>query len=182
MEEQRRIKVSKFLSLVLRHQPEQIGIQLDAHGWVSIEELMHGFANEGRSITREELQEVVDTSDKQRFAISADGLRIRANQGHSVEVDLGYTPTTPPEMLYHGTSERNIAAIRASGLTKGARHHVHLSGDVETARKVGARHGAAVVLGVRAGAMVQDGHLFYRSANGVWLTESVPAIYLVFPT
>src|SRR6478672_11499013 len=165
---------SKFLSLVLRHEPELIGITLDEAGWVAVDELLAGCARQGRAISRAELAEIVRTSDKQRFALSEDGTRIRANQGHSVPVELGHEPATPPEVLYHGTAEKYLASIRREGLRKGERHHVHLSDRVETAKAVGSRHGRLVLLEVAAGRMARDGHTFYRTTNGVWLTDHVP--------
>jgi putative RNA 2'-phosphotransferase len=179
---ERTTKVSKFLSLVLRHQPEKIGIALDSAGWVRVAELLEAMGRHGFALTREELERVVETSDKKRFALSDDGERIRASQGHSVEVELGYEPATPPEVLYHGTVDRFLAPIRQKGLVKGARHHVHLSADVGTATKVGGRRGRAVVLTVDAAGMVREGIVFYVSANGVWLTEHVPARFLGFPS
>ena len=175
-------RTSKFLSLVLRHQPEKIGIRLDEAGWVAVDELLAGCGRAGHAITPDQLREIVRTSDKQRFALSDDGTRIRANQGHSVEVELGYEPATPPEVLYHGTAERFLASIRQQGLLKGARHHVHLSERVEAAAAVGRRHGQLVLLEVRAGAMHRKGITFYRTPNGVWLTDAVPAAYLIFPS
>lgn len=170
--------ISKFLSYVLRHRPDEIGITLDLNGWVPIADLLAASAAHGRSITRSELDAVVATNAKARFAISDDGLQIRASQGHSVEVDLGYQPVVPPEVLYHGTARRNLDSIRRHGLLKGCRHHVHLSPDAATARSVGSRHGSPVVLVVRSGAMARDGMKFYRSANGVWLTDTVPYAYI----
>jgi putative RNA 2'-phosphotransferase len=181
MDEQSRRRLSKFLSLVLRHRPQTIGVVLDPAGWVDVDELLARAAAHGRAISRAELDEVVATSDKQRFALSADGRRIRANQGHSVDVDLGYRPAVPPAELFHGTVAAVLAAIRAGGLRKMARHHVHLSADRDTASRVGGRRGAPVILVVRAAAMHTDGHLFYLSANGVWLTDAVPPDYIVFP-
>ena len=172
---------SKFLSLVLRHEPQRAGIALDESGWVAVDELLAGCRRAGQVISPEELREIVRTSDKQRFALSPDGTRIRANQGHSVEVELGYEPATPPEVLYHGTAEKNLAGIRQQGLHKGARHDVHLSERVETAAQVGQRHGRLVLLEVRAGAMHRDGFVFRRTPNGVWLADHVPPGYLVFP-
>lgn len=172
-------KTSKFLSLVLRHEPGKIGLVLDAAGWVAVDELLAACAAHGVKLDRALLETVVRQNDKQRFSFSADGTRIRANQGHSVEIELGYAPATPPELLYHGTATRFLASIRQQGLLKGARHHVHLSADVETATRVGQRHGQPVVLTVQAAAMVEDGFTFYLSANGVWLTEQVPVAYLV---
>lgn len=172
------VKVSKFLSLVLRHQPQSIGITLDGAGWVEVDVLLAALARHGRPLDRAQLAEVVRSSDKQRFALSEDGTRIRANQGHSVQVELGLAPQPPPARLYHGTVAAALAGIRASGLQKGARHHVHLSADRETAVKVGGRRGAPVVLVVRAAELAATGQVFYCSANGVWLTERVPPAYL----
>jgi putative RNA 2'-phosphotransferase len=135
----------------------------------------------GKPITREQLEQAIATNDKQRFALSPDGTRIRANQGHSVEVDLGLVPQEPPELLYHGTARQFLEPIRAEGLVAGKRQHVHLSADVPTALKVGSRHGQPVPLTVRAGAMHRDGLAFYRSENGVWLTDNVPPEFIVFP-
>jgi len=172
---------SKFLSLVLRHQPEVAGITLDSAGWVTVDDLLAGCTKAGQAMTREQLDEVVATNDKKRFEFSSDGTRIRASQGHSVEVELGYTPAAPPERLYHGTATRNLDSIRRSGLVKGQRHHVHLSADTVTAGKVGQRYGKPVVLTVLAGRMQADGHAFYLSTNGVWLVDHVPPQYLGFP-
>jgi putative RNA 2'-phosphotransferase len=169
---------SKFLSLVLRHQPELVGITLDEAGWVAVDELLAGCARQGRAISRAELAEIVRTSDKQRFALSEDGTRIRANQGHSVQVELGHEPATPPEVLYHGTAEKYLAGIRREGLKKGARHDVHLSERVETAGAVGSRHGRLVLLEIAAGRMHREGFLFSRTPNGVWLTDHVPAEFV----
>jgi putative RNA 2'-phosphotransferase len=174
----RRVKVSKFLSLVLRHQPDRIGLKLDPAGWVSVEELLEACQSHGFPLTKSELGAVVAGSDKQRFSFSDDRLQIRANQGHSVNVDLGYQPTEPPEDLYHGTVERFLISILDGGLSKGKRHHVHLSADLDTAQKVGARRGIPVILRVMSGRMHRDGYLFFRSENGVWLTDKVPPEYL----
>ncbi len=173
--------ISKFLSLVLRHQPQQIGITLDAAGWVPVSELLDAMLAHRFALTREELEEVVATSEKKRFAFSDDGLRIRASQGHSVEVELGYQPATPPALLFHGTVDRFLDSIRRAGLLKGKRHHVHLSDERDTAEKVGQRRGRPIVLTVRAADMVQDGLAFFKSANGVWLTDHVPVQYIEFP-
>lgn len=181
MSKDRTVHTSKFLSLVLRHQPEKIGITLDSAGWVGVSELLEAMGRHGSPLTADELRHVVETSDKKRFAFSDDGLRIRASQGHSVEVELGYEPATPPDVLYHGTVERFLASIRARGLDKGRRHHVHLSRDVETAKKVGDRRGRAVVLTVDAAGMAREGLVFYVSANGVWLTGHVPARFIAIP-
>ena len=181
-DQQRLVKISKFLSLVLRHQPDKIGVTLDKAGWVAVDELLRACQQHSFPITLEELKAVVATSDKKRFAFNEDGMQIRANQGHSVEVELGYQPATPPALLYHGTAERFLVSIRQQGLVKGQRHHVHLSADEATALKVGVRHGKPVVLQVQSGMMHRDGYLFFQSENGVWLTDHVPAAYLVIPT
>lgn len=175
------IRTSKFLSLVLRHEPAKIGITLDDAGWTDVAALLAACAAHGVVISRDELAEIVASSDKQRFALSADGTRIRANQGHSVDVDLELPAATPPARLYHGTVAEAVPSIRTEGLTKRARHHVHMSADTETATKVGGRRGKAVILVIRADAMAAAGHEFFRSANGVWLTDHVPAEYIEFP-
>ena len=172
------VSTSKFLSLVLRHRPDRIGLALDAQGWASVDDLIGRANAAGQSLTRELLWRVVAESEKQRFALSPDGARIRANQGHSVAVDLALEEQQPPETLYHGTVERFLAAIKREGLRRGARHHVHLSADRDTALAVGGRRGAPILLVVAAGAMWRDGQRFYRSANGVWLTDAVPPGYL----
>ncbi|MER6995299.1 RNA 2'-phosphotransferase [Streptomyces sp. NPDC000410] len=179
MDEKRTIKVSKYLSKHLRHQPERIGITLDPNGWVAIDELIRAAAAHGFRFTRTELDHVVAVNDKRRFSVEGD--RIRASQGHTVEVDLGLPVAEPPEHLYHGTVARSLDAIRAEGLRPMARHHVHLSPDRETATRVGARRGRPVVLSVHAGAMHRAGHVFHISANGVWLTDAVPPRFLRFP-
>lgn len=172
---------SKFLSLVLRHQPELIGLVLDDAGWTEVDALLAGCATQGVRLTRDELGALVAGSDKQRFALSADGQRSRANQGHSIDVELGLPDATPPARLYHGTYPGAVASIRAQGLLKGARHAVHLAADTTTASKVGMRRGAPVILVVRADEMVAAGHRFQVSANGVWLTEHVPPRFLDVP-
>ncbi|MGW1493697.1 RNA 2'-phosphotransferase [Streptomyces sp. NPDC002402] len=178
-DERRTVKVSKYLSKHLRHQPERIGLTLDENGWVAVEELMRAAAAHGFRFTRVELDHVVAVNDKKRFTI--DGTRIRANQGHTVEVDLDLPTAEPPAYLYHGTVARSLDAIRAEGLRPMKRHHVHLSPDRETATRVGARRGRPVVLSVDAGAMHRAGHLFRVSANGVWLADAVPPEFLRFP-
>ncbi|WP_406861955.1 RNA 2'-phosphotransferase [Streptomyces sp. HUAS MG47] len=179
MDERRTVKVSKYLSKHLRHQPERIGLVLDAQGWTEIDALLRAAAAHGFPITRAELDHVVAANDKKRFAI--EGTRIRASQGHTVEVDLDLPEAEPPAYLYHGTVARFLDAIRAEGLRPMARHHVHLSADRETATRVGARRGRPVVLSVDAGAMHRAGHVFHLSANGVWLTDAVPPRYLRLP-
>ena len=170
--------LSRFLSLVLRHEPEKIGLKLDAEGWVDVAELLEKLQAAGKRVDRALLGRVVAENDKQRFALSADAQRIRANQGHSIEIDLALLPQTPPGALFHGTAQRNIQSIRATGLNAGERQHVHLSLDAVTAAKVGARHGTPMVLIVRTGEMAAAGHIFYVSANGVWLTERVPPAFI----
>ena len=178
MDDKRRVRISKFMSLVLRHEPEKANLTLEAGGWVLIDDLIAGAAGAGFRFTREELEAVVKACDKQRFALDETGTKIRANQGHSAEVDLQFEPAEPPAELFHGTAERNLVAILRDGLLKMARHHVHLSPDTTTATKVGSRHGKVVVLVVDAAKMRAEGHVFYRSANGVWLVEHVPPQYL----
>jgi putative RNA 2'-phosphotransferase len=175
------VRLSKFLSLVLRHHPERIGLELDGGGWADVEELLEKSRQADVPLTRELLHQIVEENDKRRFALSPDGRRIRASQGHSIPVELELTPISPPELLYHGTAARALESIRRDGLTGRGRQHVHLSGDEETALAVGRRHGKPVVLKVEAGRMERDGQRFYRSANGVWLTDEVLPSYLVFP-
>lgn len=171
-------KQSKFLSLILRHKPTEFGVVLDEAGWTDVGPLLEAMAKGGTPTTREELDELVATSDKKRFALSEDGLRIRANQGHSVEVELGLVALAPPEVLYHGTIADFLDGIRAQGLIKGSRHHVHLSADLDTAKKVGGRRGKPVILTVQSAKMAAAGHSFWRSENGVWLAEHVPAEFI----
>lgn len=174
------IKTSKLLSYVLRHNPGEFGVTLDPRGWVDISTLLEALGKSGKSVSRETLEEVVQTNDKQRFAISEDHSRIRANQGHSIEVDLEYAPADPPEFLFHGTVDRFMDAIRAEGLKKMQRHHVHLSENFETAIKVGQRRGKPVILEVRAAEMMNAGHAFFVTPNRVWLTDAVPPEFIKF--
>ncbi|WP_329219890.1 RNA 2'-phosphotransferase [Streptomyces microflavus] len=176
MDERRTVKVSKYLSAHLRHKPERIGLTLDDNGWVAVGTLLDAAARHGFPVTRAELDHVVAVNDKRRFTV--DGDRIRANQGHTVTVDLDLPPAQPPAYLYHGTVARAMDAIRAEGLRPMARHHVHLSPDRETATRVGARRGSPLVLTVDAGAMHRAGHVFRVSANGVWLADAVPPEFL----
>lgn len=169
---------SKFLSYVLRHHPDALGIELDKHGWVDIESLLTAAHKQQKSWSRELIEEVVRSNDKQRFRISDDGQRIRANQGHSTGIDLALPSQEPPTVLYHGTADRNLDSILANGLLKRTRQHVHLSDHRDTARVVGSRHGRAIVLQVASQTMHNHSHQFYRSDNGVWLTEHVPAEFL----
>ncbi len=174
----RLIQISKYLSKYLRHQPDSIGIKLAPGGWVNVQELLAACANHQFPIALEELQEVVATNDKKRFSFDSTGTLIRANQGHSVKVDLRLQPVIPPNVLYHGTGQKSVESIMQTGLAKMSRHHVHLSADMTTARIVGARHGKPVVLAVDAAAMHQAGYQFYCSDNGVWLVDAVPPEYL----
>jgi len=176
-----RTRYSKFLSLVLRHQPQLIGLTLDSQGWADTAELLRRCAAQRYAITPAQLQDLVATSPKQRFALSDDGRRIRANQGHSIDVELGYAPATAPDVLYHGTIAAVRNAIERDGLLKMQRHHVHLSPDEATARIVGGRRGPPVILHIDAAAMQRDGHIFFCSSNGVWLSEHVPPTYIRWP-
>jgi len=174
------VRTSKFLSLVLRHKPEKAGLTLDDSGWCSVDDLLQGCAAGGYRISREELDAVVSENDKKRFQFSDDGKRIRASQGHSIEVDLQYAPKQPPAILYHGTATRFVDSIKKLGLIKGSRQQVHLSADLDTAFKVGKRHGKPVVIKIDAGEMHQSGIPFYLTPNGVWLVDAVPPQYLHF--
>ena len=172
------VKLSKFLSLVLRHKPETIGITLDEQGWTDVGILLQKIQQGGKIIDLDTLKAVVANNDKKRFAFNTDETKIRANQGHSLKVELGYTPQTPPDILYHGTVEKFLDSIFQKGLDKRKRHHVHLSAETAIATNVGKRRGKPVILKVDAQRMHQDGLLFYLSENGVWLTEKVPVKYL----
>jgi putative RNA 2'-phosphotransferase len=178
MEEKRKTSTSKFLSLILRHQPEQYGLKLEPNGWTQVDDVIKSCSAHGHPLTLEELREIVDTNEKKRFSFDESGLRIRANQGHSTTVDIEFQIQEPPAILFHGTAERNVAAILAEGLKKMSRHHVHLSADTETARKVGIRYDKPVIFEIDATAMRNDGHEFRVSENGVWLVESVPPAFL----
>lgn len=176
------VRLSKFISLVLRHQPEAIDLSLDENGWASVDDMLTKMQNKGFAVDHNILQQVVATNNKQRFAFNGDGTRIRANQGHSINVDVQLQEAIPPRILYHGTAEKNIPAIQQHGLLKQSRQHVHLSADKETAIKVGQRHGKPVIFHVLTKEMREDGFHFYLSANGVWLTDHVPPNYLVLVT
>lgn len=168
------VKKSKRLSKALRHDPSSIGVKLDAAGWAPVVDVCHGM-----KLRFEQLEQIVANNDKKRFEFNEDRTQIRASQGHSVEVELGYEQQDPPEMLYHGTSPTLLTVIRNEGLRKMGRHHVHLSVDRDTAKTVGARRGGVpVILVVRAQSMLHAGHKFYRSTNGVWLTDSVPPQFI----
>lgn len=172
------VSKSKFLSLVLRHKPETIGITLDANGWIDVDALLTAMAAHGRPLSLPDLERIVRENDKTRFALSEDNKRIRANQGHSVEVDLALQPQAPPEKLFHGTVEKFLPSILRDGLQKGQRHHVHLSPDVETAIKVGERRGKPIILEISSGEMHRNGHAFFVSGNGVWLVDQVPPPFI----
>jgi len=180
MTEKETIKTSKFLSLILRHEPERVGLKLSEAGWVSVEDLLQAVNRNSVSLTLEQLKQIVATSDKKRFALSDDGQRIRASQGHSIEVDLQYPPQTPPEFLYHGTATRFLDSIRKDGLQKMERHDVHLSAETKVTLQVGGRHGKPVLLTIRAGDMHRAGFVFRCSANGVWLVDHVPTQFIEF--
>lgn len=170
-------KISKYISLILRHQPEVLGIQLDEHGWADVAELIKGIAKD-YPFDMAMLEEIVRTDSKQRYSFNEDKTLIRANQGHSIPVDVELEQTAPPPFLWHGTGAKFVSSIDATGLIPKSRLYVHLSGDKETAVNVGRRHGKPVVYKVLTGKMAEDGYAFYLSKNGVWLTERVPAEYL----
>ncbi|KAB8332404.1 RNA 2'-phosphotransferase [Scytonema tolypothrichoides VB-61278] len=178
MSDSRLVKISKYLSKHLRHTPGAIGIKLAPGGWVGVDELLTACAKNQFPLTRQELQVVVELNDKKRFSFNSTSTLIRANQGHSTEVDLQLEPVVPPDVLYHGTGHKSVESIMQTGLCKMSRHHVHLSKDIATAQIVGARHGKPVVLLVDTAAMYQAGYTFYCSDNGVWLVDSVPPEYL----
>lgn len=171
-------RLSKFLSQHLRHQPAAIGLTLQEGGWVKVADLLAACAAHGHPLTRDELEDLVEDNDKQRFAFDETGQRLRAQQGHSVAVDLQLTPAEPPAVLYHGTAPTALPAIRRAGLQKMSRHHVHLTTDEATARRVGQRRGRPVLLAIEAAALHAAGGVFYKSGNGVWLVEHVPPAYL----
>jgi putative RNA 2'-phosphotransferase len=172
------IRKSKLLSLVLRHEPAAIGLELDANGWAKVDELLAKAERAGTPISPAELEEIVATNEKKRFDLDAVNGRIRANQGHSIDVDVEIPEAVPPESLFHGTAARSIDSILEKGLLKQERQHVHLSVDQETARVVGSRHGRPTILGIRSGDMHREGHVFHLSKNGVWLSDFVPPRFL----
>jgi putative RNA 2'-phosphotransferase len=174
-------RLSKLLSYVLRHRPDSVGLTLDPAGWVRVDQLLAALCAQGEQLGRQDLERVIEHAAKARFALSADGQQIRASQGHSTPVDLGYAAREPPARLYHGTVERSLPSIRRAGLTRRARHHVHLSASIAAASSVGARRGPPVVLCVDAGAMYGAGHAFYLADSGVWLTLKVPVEFIHFP-
>lgn len=176
-----KIRKSKFLSLILRHKPEAIGLTLDANGWALISDIVEKSKSFGKSLTKQDITTIVKTCDKQRYAISPCGDYIRANQGHSIQVDVELEEKIPPEILFHGTATKNRRSIESVGLKSGSRQHVHLSTNHTTAFKVGSRHGFPIILEVLAGELNKQGHKFFLSANGVWLTEVVPPKFIKFP-
>lgn len=178
MNEQNKKTIGKFLSLILRHEPSKIGITLDAQGWADVDELIAKCNKHHHRLTKDDLIEIVDTNDKKRYSFNHDRTKIRANQGHSIKIDLALDPAEPPEFLYHGTATRFVQSIREQGILKGSRQHVHLSLDVQTAVKVGSRHGKVEVLTILSGKMYRDGIVFYVSDNGVWLTDYVDVKYI----
>lgn len=180
MNDNQKKHISKFLSLILRHQPEIIQLQLDENGWADVDELISKSAKNGNAFSFEELEEVVITNDKQRFAFNEDYSKIRASQGHSINITLDLPAQEPPEFLYHGTIAKYLPPIREKGLQKMNRQYLHLSRDKQTAEKVGSRRGIPVILNVHSGQMHRDGHPFYLSDNGVWLTDHVPPQYINF--
>ena len=178
MNEKRKTRISKFLSLVLRHKPETINLVLDENGWIDVEKLLIGCSETDIAFSKEELAEVVATNDKKRFAFNASQTKIRASQGHSVKIKIEFEEKTPPAMLFHGTADAKVELILENGLRKMSRHHVHLSSDAETARRVGNRYGKPVIFQIETKAMSEKGYKFYVSANGVWLTDAVPPEFL----
>ncbi|MBQ4283756.1 MAG: RNA 2'-phosphotransferase [Lachnospira sp.] len=173
-----KVSLGKYISYILRHHPEAIGITLDEHGWADVQELLAGMNAAGRKIDMELLEEIVATNNKKRYSFNEDKTKIRANQGHSINVDVELKRCTPPDFLWHGTGEKYVSSIDEQGLRPKSRLHVHLSSDYDTAVNVGSRHGKPVVYKVNSGAMERDGYEFYRSENGVWLTGEVPARYM----
>ena len=180
MNDKEMTRASKFLSLILRHEPDRVGLKLGDAGWVGVKELLQAVNRHGVSLTLDQLAHVVATSDKKRFAFSEDGRRIRANQGHSIAVDLRYQPQVPPEFLYHGTAIRFLPGIRRHGLQRMQRHDVHLSAETKVTVQVGSRHGKPALLIIRSGDMHRAGHVFTCSANGVWLVKHVPPEFIDF--
>lgn len=182
MTEREQRKISKFLSLILRHKPEIAGITLDRQGWADTQELLAKTPSKGFRISLEQLKEVVKNNDKKRFAFSEDFSRIRASQGHSIPIDLDLQQVEPPDILYHGTAVSNLPSIREQGIHKRSRQYVHLSVDIPSAIKVGSRHGKPVALEIRAGEMHKQGNSFFLSENGIWLTEQIPPEFITFPS
>ena len=178
MTKKEKTKTSKFLSLVLRHKPEVIGLILDENGWAKVEDLIQKANSNHTELSIETLEHVVESNNKRRFSFNEDKTKIRANQGHSIKVDLALSPQIPPETLYHGTGEKYVSSIEETGLIKKSRNHVHLSFDKATAFQVGQRHGKPVIFEIDSATMSKEGFDFFISENGVWLTESVPTRFL----
>ena len=175
----KKVKTSRFISLILRHRPEAVGISLDAHGWADVQALISGINRSGgHTVDMEILEEIVRTDEKQRYSFNEDHTKIRANQGHSIPVDVELEEKSPPDMLWHGTGEKYVSSIDKKGLIPKGRLYVHLSSDIETARKVGSRHGKPVIYEIDCRKMKEDGYRFFLSANHIWLTKEVPAKYL----
>lgn len=178
MNEQQKTKLSKFLSLILRHKPETVGLTLEENGWAKVVDLLKACVDYGKPFTQKELDEIVKTNDKKRFSFDETGTKICANQGHSIKLKINFEKRLPPKILYHGIAEKNLGKIFADGLKKMNRHHVHLSADKETARTVGMRYGKPIVFEIETVAMIDEGFEFFVSANGVWLIDSVPSKFL----
>jgi len=175
------VRLSKFLSLVLRHDPKVAGVTIDRGGWVDVESLISGAKQAGVTLDRDLLRQVVEHGEKKRFTLSGDGQRVKANYGHSIDIDLDLDPREPPEALFHGTARHLLEGIREQGVVRAGRRYVHLSGDETEAEAVGRRHGEPVVLKIRARAMHEDGFEFFLSESGIWLTRTVPPHYVEFP-
>ncbi len=178
MTEENKKRIGKFLSYVLRHEPDKIGIELDENGWANVQELIEKCKKHRCHFSMNDLIEIVETNDKKRYSFNEKRNKIRANQGHSIDIDLGLSPVEPPEFLYHGTATRFLNSIMEEGIVKGSRQHVHLSKDKQTAEKVGSRHGKVAILTILSGKMHEDGILFYQSDNGVWLTDYIDVKYI----
>ncbi len=180
MNEKQQKRIGKFISLIIRHEPQKIGLTLDDAGWANVNELLAGLKSKNHEISFDQLKELVASNDKQRYSFNEDQTRIRANQGHSLNLDLQLEAQEPPEMLYHGTATRFLDSINEKGLVKGSRHHVHLSSNESTAQQVGSRHGKPVVLKIASGEMYKNGYMFYCSENLVWLTDQVPTEFISY--
>lgn len=178
MQSKKDIEIGRFISLILRHHPESAGITLDEHGWADTDILTEKAAKKFHGFTFADLERIVRENNKQRYSFNEDKTKIRANQGHSIAVNMEFTSVTPPDVLYHGTGEKSIDGILSNGIQKMSRQYVHLSADCETAVNVGKRHGKPVVLQIAANKMFNDGYRFYLSENKVWLTDFVPAKYI----